>query len=358
MTKETFKIKTLIDNKRMSTQELLQLITAKIDEGYTSFDIEGCGQHNIGGSCWAKDRTCELKFHITNPGQRVGAMALAGTKIVVDGSAPADVGWLNSGATIVINGDCGDTASHCAAGGKVYAAGRVGTRSGALMKHDPKYEVPQFWVLKNTGSFGFEFMGGGIAVVCGYDCDNIKSVLGHRSCVGMVGGTIYVRGGIDDIADSVIIENLNDEDITFLQSGLVTFLKEIKKDGLYNQLIKWNEWKKIVPMPPDSKSKKMPVSEFRKNIWVENGIFGDFIKDDMKVYNLPATGDGRIRIPAWNSNNCVDCKICLNNCPQGAIESNDKVYQTDSEKCIGCGICSAVCPKSCWELVSNRKEIS
>ena len=27
----------------------------------------------------------------------------------------------------------------------------------------------ELWILKNTGSFSFEFMGGGRAVVCGYD---------------------------------------------------------------------------------------------------------------------------------------------------------------------------------------------
>lgn len=358
MIKETVEIKTLIDNKRMSTQELLQLISSKIEEGYTSFDVQGCGQHNIGGSVWAKDRTQELKFHVTNPGQRVGAMALAGTKIVVDGSAPADVGWLNSGATIVVNGDCGDTAAHCAAGGKIYVSGRVGTRSGALMKHDPKFELPEFWVLKNAGSFGFEFMGGGIAVICGYDCDNLNSVLGHRSCVGMVGGTIYVRGPINDIAPCVDVQKLNEEDIIFLEAGMYSFLKEIKKDALYNQLTVWDEWKKIVTLPANQKPKKMSVADFRKNVWVKDGIFGDFIKDDLVVYGLPATGNGRVRIPEWNGENCVDCKICLNNCPKDAISVNEKIYNSDSEKCIGCGICEAVCPKSCWKLNSNRKEIS
>jgi len=353
---ETVKIKTLTDNKRMSTQELLQLIISKIEEGYTSFDIEGCGQHNIGGSSWAKDRTQELKFHITNPGQRVGAMALAGTKIVVDGSAPADVGWLNSGATIVVNGDCGDTASHCAAGGKIYVAGRVGTRSGALMKHDPKFELPEFWVLKNAGSFGFEFMGGGIAVICGYDCGGIQSVLGHRACVGMVGGTIYVRGAISDVASSVDIQELNEEDKSFLESGLYTFLNEIKKDGLYKTLTKWEEWKKIIPLPANQKPQRMSIKDFRKNVWVENGIFGDFIQDDMAVYNLAAPGEGRLRIPVWNKENCIDCKICVNNCPQNAITSEEGFYSTNDDKCIGCGICAAVCPKSAWSIVPNKKE--
>ncbi len=358
MNKEVFKIKTLIDNNRMSTQELLQLITSKLEEGYTEFEIEACGQHNIGGSSWAKDRSKELVFKLKNPGQRVGAMALAGTTIYVEGSAPADVGWLNSGAKIVVNGDCGDTAAHCAAGGKIYVSGRVGTRSGALMKHDPKFELPELWVLKNTGSFSFEFMGGGIAVVCGYDCDDISSVLGSRSCVGMVGGTIYVRGNVEDISDSVDIKELNEEDIIFLSSGMEKFLKNIKKDALYVELSQWENWKKIVPMPSDKKEKKMSVSDFRKNCWIENGIFGDFIKDDFVVYSLPATANGRIRIPKWDKTNCVDCKICLNNCPQNAITEEAKIYSTLEDKCIGCGICSAVCPKHCWNLISNRKEIS
>ena len=45
-------------------------------------------------------------------------MGMSGTKIVVHGSAPADVGWLNSGAEIVVLGDGGDTTAHCCAGGK------------------------------------------------------------------------------------------------------------------------------------------------------------------------------------------------------------------------------------------------
>ena len=357
MKKETYKIKTLENNNRMSTQELLQLINEKIEEGYINFDIEACGQHNIGGSSWSKDRYHDLTFRIKNPGQRAGAMALPGTNIYIEGSAPADIGWLNSGAKIVVDGDCGDTAAHCAAGGKIYVSGRVGTRSGALMKHDPKYELPEFWVLKNTGSFSFEFMGGGIAVICGYDCNNIKSVLGNRSCVGMVGGTIYVRGRFDGIADCVEVQKLNEEDIVFLSSGLQDFLKEIKKDAIYNKLSVWKEWKKIVPLTKKSAG-KISVSDFRKKYWIKDGIFGDFIHDDFVVYNLPSTGTGRINVPVWNKGKCIDCKLCMNNCPQSAITEDNKIYKSDENKCIGCGICSAVCPKSCWEMESTRKEIS
>ncbi len=352
---KTITIEGLIKNNRISTQDLLQEIQEKINEGYTNFEINACGQHDIGGSSWAKDPNESLTFKITNPGQRVGAMARKGTKIYVNGSTPADVGWLNSGAEIIVNGDCGDTAAHCAASGHIYVSGRVGTRSGALMKYDPKFPAPEFWVLKNTGSYSFEFMSGGIAVVCGFDCSDIESVLGKRACVGMVGGTIYFRGNVKDIASCVEIKELSQEDIDFLTAGMDKFLSAIDKRGLKDTLLNFNEWKKITPLPPDKKINKISVSDFHKNNWIEGGIFGDFIDDDYKVYPLATTGEGRLQEPIWDSSKCINCKLCINNCPQNAIKED---YSIDENKCIGCAFCATVCPKNAWEMKNNKKEIS
>lgn len=344
------KIKTLKNNIRMSTQELLQTIEKKIESGYTEFEIEACGQHDIGGSSWSKDGK-NLIFKIVNPGQRVGAMGMDGTKIIVESSAPADIGWLNSGATIVVKGDGGDTAAHCAAGGKIYVAGRVGTRSGALMKHDPKFESPQFWVLKNTGSFSFEFMGGGVAVVCGYDCEDLPSVLGNRSCVGMVGGTVYVRGKVEGLAKCVEQVKLDKYDKDFLKSGMKNFLAEIGNVDLESELLDFNKWSKIIPLPKELKKKKISVKEFKQQEWFEGGLFGDLVEDNGEVYGLAESGNARLRKPNWNKDLCVGCKLCLKNCPQCAISENVKNYSVDDNKCIGCGICSAVCPKNAWQMV-------
>jgi len=84
-------------NKRISTQQLLQKIYAALDQGETEFEILASGHHDIGGPLWTKDGS-PLKFTVKNPGQRVGAFGLEGTEIVVDGPAPADVGWLAIGA--------------------------------------------------------------------------------------------------------------------------------------------------------------------------------------------------------------------------------------------------------------------
>ena len=70
-------------------------------------------------------RKKNLKFTVKNPGQRVGHMGMHGTQIIVEGPAPADVGWLNAGAEIIVKGDGGDTTAHCAASGKIYVGGRV-----------------------------------------------------------------------------------------------------------------------------------------------------------------------------------------------------------------------------------------
>ena len=354
---ERFKIETLINENRMSTQELLQLIQAKIDEGYTDFEINGCGQHNIGGSSWARDKGKTLNFYVRNPGQRVGAMGMKGTRIIVEGSVPADTGWLNSGAEIIVKGDSGDTTAHCAASGEIYIGGRVGTRSGALMKHDPKFKIPEFWVLKNTGSFSFEFMGGGIAIVCGYECEELDSVLGKGSCGGMVGGTIFVRGKVENLSHCVEILNLDEKDIEFLHSGLKRFLDKIGRSELFNKLTDFSEWHKIQTRA-EAVKKRMPVAEFRQKEWISGGIFGDFITDDYAVYELAGTGDARCRTPQWDKELCIGCDICVKNCPQNAIFSDEKVYHSEDNKCIGCGICAALCPRHAWKMVENNKEIT
>ena len=48
-------INTIENDKRTSTQNLMQEIWNAIDEGITYFEIDACGQHNIGGSVWSKN---------------------------------------------------------------------------------------------------------------------------------------------------------------------------------------------------------------------------------------------------------------------------------------------------------------
>lgn len=358
------KIEGIVAGERKSTQALLQEIFGCLNAGYTEFEVNAAGQHDIGGPLWSADGS-ELKFTVTNPGQRVGCMGMKGTKIFVEGSAPADVGWLNAGAEIIVKGDGGDTTAHCAASGKVYVGGRVGTRSGALMKHDPKFTPPEFWTLKNTGSFSFEFMGGGTAVVCGYDCDELESVLGKRSCVGMVGGTIYVRGKIKDISKDVYLLDLDENDKEFLRHGLADFLHSIDRGELYDKLVKFDDWKKIVAKTYEERKSKssMPMKDFRQNEWVEGGIFGDLIKEDYYVAEFVERGDLRLRTPEWR--NAAYSAPCEFNCPtyiptqkRIALLREGKIKEALSlvfdYSPFPASVCGQVCPNLCIDDCSRQ----
>ncbi len=355
-------------NIRISTQELLKKIYAALEQGETEFEILSSGHHDIGGPLWS-DKETSLKFTVKNPGQRVGAFGLGGTRIVVEGSTPADAGWLNAGAELIIKGDSGDTTAHCAASGKIFVAGRVGTRSGSLMKHDPAFPAPELWVLKNTGSFSFEFMGGGTAIICGIDCEGRDSILGDRSCMGMVGGTIYVRGPVKNLPDDVWLLDLNDADIEFLSQGLPTFLENIEKPEYLDQLTDFSQWHKVIAKSNEERklrhSMRPTMREFRLEKWVEdNGIFGGLVDDDYThVAGLVNTGADRLKVPHWQ--NKAFCAPCESACPS-SIPTQDRInllrqgkYQEAIELVLNYSpfpgsVCGEVCPNPCMDACTRQ----
>ena len=110
------------------------------------------------------------------------------------GPASDDVGWLNAGADIVVHGHATNGCGNAMAQGRICVAGDIGARGMTMTKHNPRFAAPQLWVLGGTGDSFAEFMAGGIAVVCGHEPLHADNVLGHRPCVGMVGGKIFFRG--------------------------------------------------------------------------------------------------------------------------------------------------------------------
>lgn len=353
------------DGRRISTQILLQQIYTELDNGETEFEVLSSGHHNIGGPLWTTDGQ-PLKFRVKNPGQRVGSFGLEGTEIIVDGSAPADSGWLNAGAILTILGDSGDTTAHCAASGKIFVAGQVGTRSGSLMKHDPAFDAPELWVLKKTGSFSFEFMGGGIGVICGVDCEHLDSILGDRGCAGMVGGTLYVRGPVAGLSDDVWLLDLDEADQQFLAAGLPEFLAKIQRDELLATLSDMGQWKKIVGKTTEERNAKGRISlnEFRLGKWVEGGIFGDIVNDDYShVAGLVNAGDDRLKVPHWMEKRYA--APCQSSCPS-FIPTQDrlKLLREGKEQealelvlkysPFPASVCGQVCPNLCMDACSRR----
>lgn len=361
-----FTIETMNGIKRMSTQELLQAINDAVAAGETEFYIQASGQHDLGGPLWHPEGKT-LRFHINNPGQRVGSMCLPGTEIIVEGPSSADVGWLNAGGKIVVKGDSGDTAGHCAANGKIFIGGRAGTRTGSLMKHDPCESYPELWVLKNCGSFSFEFMSGGVAVVCGYDSEHFESVLGNRSCVGMVGGKLYARGPVQGISKKdVKIELLNDADIRYLAANMDDFLISIDRYELKSELTNWEEWRKISPLTYDERPKKASINirSFRLDDWVPQGIFNDVVNDDYTTLGLVNKAAYRLRVPIWeNASYSAPCEFfCKASIPTqqryNLLREHklEEAYRLVLEYTpFPASVCGAVCPNPCMDGCSRSE---
>ena len=359
------KIDTIKNSERMSTQDLLLTIEDAVKAGETDFEIAASGQHDIGGPLWHPEGKT-LKFHVTNAGQRVGSMCLPNTEIIVEGSTSADVGWLNAGGLITVKGDAGDTAGHCSSGGKIYIGGRAGTRTGSLMKHDPLYEEPELWVLKNVGSFSFEFMGGGRAVVCGVDCAEFSSILGERACVGMVGGIVYFRGKISDYPADILCLELDESDIIFLKGGMNNFLNAIEKSELIAELSDWREWKKLRPLTFEEKKPQVlpDLAAFRKKDWVKDGIFSDVAVDDFDVLNTVNRGIYRLRVPSWdNAKFSAPCQFfCPTGIPtqkrlallrQGKVDEALKLVLDYTP--FPASVCGTLCPNPCMENCTRGK---
>jgi NADPH-dependent glutamate synthase beta subunit-like oxidoreductase/ferredoxin len=360
-------IDTMRQHERMSTQDLLMAIRSAVAAGETDFQIAASGQHDIGGPLWSPEGK-RLRFLVSNPGQRLGCMGLDGTEIIVSGPVPADAGWLNSGAHIVIRGDAGDTAGHCAASGVIYVGGRAGTRSGSLMKHDPLYPEPELWILRNTGSFPCEFMGGGRMVVCGWDCGGCPSVLGERACTGMVGGTLYFRGdpGSYSRADAVLQE-LDGSDVAFLSEGLPRFLSSLGREELLPQLNGWEGWRKLVPHPAGEPAPAgRSVREYREASWIRGGMFSDVVRDDLSVSPLVTSGALRLRVPSWDNAACA--APCEYACPSGipthkrfSLLRQGRVREAlelvlEYSPFPG-SVCGQVCPNPCMEACSRGRHI-
>ena len=369
----TMIIKGTKNNRRLSSKELEELIQEAVKAGNTELEIKAQGQHGIGGRLW-QGKNVRLK--VSGPvGQRLGCMGTAGTEIVVNGSASDDVGWLNTGATITVLGDVTNGAHNAGAQGILYVQGGGGARCDTMTKKNPRFEPLQSWYFRDVGDSFAEFKAGGIAVVCGVDPRHPDNVLGYRPCVGMVGGTIYVRGPFHGYNENdVQALELDDDDWQWLTTNMEPYLKAIKRTSYLKELTKdRSEWRKIVAFTPAEKAKRkkkaLGVKEFRRRIWErevgKGGIFGDMLEHKpFTVIPYIATADNRLQKPLWR--NRFHAAPCSGACPAD-IPSEIRFallrrgrWQEASEALFEYSpfpatVCGSVCPNMCMKACTRGR---
>lgn len=308
---------------RIESRVLEERIQEAVEKGYRKIGVQAFGQHGIGGRLWKTDSETALIDIYGYSGQRVGSMGLPTTYIEVHGPASDDVGWLNAGATIVIHGDATNGVANAMAQGKVCIAGDIGARGMTMTKSNPHYTPPELWVLGGVGDSFAEFMAGGVAVICGVDSHYRDNILGHRPCVGMVGGKIFFKGPHKGYSqgDAKLVQ-ISDADWEWLTTNMKDFLKAIHYKELFEELTRdRSEWQLLVALQPHEKAgkKRMAMSQFRSQVWDQElgkgGLIGDLSDVDRSPIPLIATGTLRRFVPSWENHKYIP--PCQENCPTG-----------------------------------------
>ncbi|WP_457577823.1 FAD-dependent oxidoreductase [Desulfomarina sp.] len=360
------------NGRRISSMQFEKLVREAAELPRASeLVLESYGQHNIGIRLQKKGG---IHLTVKGPsGQRLGCMGMPGTTIRCEGATSDDVGYLNIGAEITVLGDATNGACNAMANGKVFIGGSIGARGLTMTKWNPDYERPELWVLGSTGDSFAEFNCGGIAVVCGIDAKNPENILGYRPCVGMVGGSIYFRGKIDNSfpPQNAKLADPDDDQWQWLMDNMVGFLDNINRTDLLKTLSVREEWRMLLTVTPQERalmwSGPMPMAEFRNNYW-NKAFGGDPLRDlapglERSPIDTIVTGDLRRRKPFWA--NCESAAPCTYYCPihiptvdrlrlirEGRIdEAYEMILQYTP---LPASVCGAVCPNLCMENCSRQ----
>ena len=374
MTKKAFiKISGKNNDKRIPSRVLEEMVHRHIQDGHRYIEVEGYGQHGIGGRLWDAG-TEDVHVRVTGQsGQRAGSLGTANTHIEIMGPASDDVGWLNAGARITVHGNASNGIMNGAAQGRVYIAGSIGARGMTMTKRNPRFEPPELWVLGTAGDYFGEFMAGGIAVICGHSPNPAEAILGYRPLVGMVGGKVFVRGNVTGFSQSDAKRStITDEAWDWLQTNLDRFLKKINKPQLLKTFSKRSQWQLIEAKSPQEKVQgpgRPPMSWFREQVWDKElgrgGLIGDLQETERGTIPLITKGEDRRFVPVWEQGKYM--APCQASCPTGIpVQERWSMVRLDNiDEAISMGleytpfpatVCGYLCPSPCMASCTRNDE--
>jgi len=360
------------NDKRIPSRVLEEIIHRHIKNGRRNIEVEGFGQHGIGGRLWDAGNE---KTHIRitgQSGQRTGSLGNANTLVEVMGPASDDIGWLNAGCEIIVHGNASNGVMNGAAQGKVYIGGAIGARGMTMTKRNPRFEPPELWVLGTAGDYFGEFMAGGIAVICGNTADPGDPILGYRPLVGMVGGKVFVRGNADGFSTKdAKLTPISDEQWDWLLANMAVFLEKICKSDQLPAFSNRDQWQLIEAKTPQEKTEgpeRSTMAFFRNQVWDKElgkgGLIGDLQETERGTIPLITRGELRRYIPVWEQGKYM--APCQAACPTGIpVQERWNMVRLDNvDEAIGMGleyspfpatVCGYLCPSPCMASCTRNQ---
>ncbi len=183
-----------INAQGMYYKDLNARIRSAVAEGAEAIELNNVnGQYFIGDGI---NRPVTITVNGV-PGNDLGAF-MNGATIIVRDNGQDNIGNTMNAGKVVVHGHAGDVLGYGMRGGKMHILKDVGYRVGIHMK-SYQDNMPVLVVGGNAGDFFGEYMAGGVLVLLGMFSDDAeKPKHGFSFGTGMHGGTIYVRGGVDE----------------------------------------------------------------------------------------------------------------------------------------------------------------
>lgn len=210
-----------------SVREINAAVKALIADGVTEITItEPMARHNFGVAILDK-----VNLHYAGSvGYYCGGLG-DGPTIDVAGSAGWGVAESMMGGLVTVRGHAGNGAGAALSGGTLVIHGDAAARAGVSMKRG---------TIIVGGNCGYMsgFMGQkGQIIVCG----DAGSAFGDS----MYETVCYVRGSADDLGNDAVIEELADDDVTFLRDMLSEHMPDFAADaGNFKKIVSgrqlWN----------------------------------------------------------------------------------------------------------------------
>src|SRR3989338_5047997 len=212
-----------IDASSVYYRDLNDEINMAVNEGAKHLIIRNVnGQRYIGAGLQEDD--IRIDIHGV-PGNDM-AVFMDGPTIEVFDNAQDGVGNTMNAGNIYIHGHAGDVCGDGMRGGKLFVLGDVGYRVGIHMKAYMG-KIPILVVGGTAGHFLGEYMAGGIIILLGLERRPGQPIAGDYLGTGMHGGTIFVRGEVDNrrVGKEVGIEKPDDAEYPMLKKELAEFAK-------------------------------------------------------------------------------------------------------------------------------------
>ena len=192
------KVGDVVDAVGMDFRAINQSISKAILGGSGQLTIKNVsGQRYIGIGLSTRRGPNVNKFRITIEGFPGNCLANLndGASFEVFGNAADDVADTMNGGCVIVHGNARDVIGQALQGGYIFVRGAVGNRAAIQMR---EYQTRKAYLIigETAEDYLGEYMAGGIVVVL--NLSNSQRPVGNYVGTGMIGGTIYIRGKIDE----------------------------------------------------------------------------------------------------------------------------------------------------------------